>query len=88
MENETVTMNLHVKKFTSQVLGVIKEKFNLKDKSDALNKFADIYGEEFVDKEVKDEVILEVIKASDEHIKKHGLKSMSIGELRKLCGVK
>jgi len=54
------SMSINVNEYTNRVLGVIKEKFGLKDKAEALNKFADMYGEEFIEKEVKDEVVEEV----------------------------
>ncbi len=80
-------MNLHVSKYGSRVLGVIKEKFDLKDKSEAFDKFTEMFGEEFVEKEIKDKVVLDVIKSCNSHIKKYGYKSMSLKELEKLCGV-
>ncbi len=80
-------MNLHVSEYASRVLGVIKEKFGLKDKSEALEKFADIFGEEFVEKELKDEVVLDVIRSSEAHVRKYGYRRMSLRDLRKLCGV-
>lgn len=82
---QNTNLNLKVNRYTSQVLGVIKEKFDLKDKSQALEKFADIYGEEFVDREVKDEVVLESIKAVEEHYKKYGYRKRSLEELKNAC---
>ena len=81
----TVTMNLKAEEYTSRVLGVVKEKYGLNDKSQALNKFAEMFGEEFVDREVKDEIIKEVIASCDKHIKKYGFKTMTTKELDKLC---
>ena len=81
------SMSITVNKYTGKVLGVIKEKFGLKDKAEALDKFADLFGEEFVEKEVQDKVVLEVIKSCDAHIKKYGLKKMSLKELDVLCGL-
>ncbi len=81
------SMSITVSEYTNKVLGVIKEKFGLKDKAEALDKFADIYGEEFVEKEVKDEVVEGVIKSCEAHIKKHGHRKMTIKELDKLCGL-
>ncbi|HLD59262.1 MAG TPA: hypothetical protein VI977_06565 [archaeon] len=78
-------MNLKVKEYTSRVLGVVKEKYGLKDKAAALDKFAEIYGEEFVEPEVKDEVVQEVIDSCERHIKKYGFRKMSIEEFDKLC---
>ena len=80
-----VTMNVKVKDYTSRVLGVVKEKYGLRDKGDALDKFAEMYGEEFVEPEVKEEVIREVIESCDRHIKKYGFRKMSVKELDKLC---
>ncbi|MEA3514150.1 MAG: DUF2683 family protein [Nanoarchaeota archaeon] len=82
-----VSMNLHVSEYASRILGVIKEKFGLKDKSEALEKFADLFGEEFIDKEVKDEIVVDVIKSCEQHINKHGHRKMALKDLRKLCGV-
>ena len=81
-------MSITVNEYTSKVLGVIKEKFGLKDKAQALDKFAEMYGEEFVDSEVRDEVIEEVIKNSKEWEKKYKFKrKMTLKELDKLCGI-
>ena len=80
---ESVTMNIKVKNYTSRVLGVMKEKYGLKDKGEALDRFAEMYGDEFVDKEVKDKVVREVIESCERHIKKYGFRSRSIKELRK-----
>jgi len=78
-----VTMNLRVNNYTSRVLGVIKEKYDLNDKGQALNKFAELYGNEFVDREVKDEVIKEVIDSCNQHIKTRGFKSRTLKDIRK-----
>ena len=78
-------MNIKVKDYSSRVLGVVKEKYGLNDKGEALDKFAEMYGEEFVEPEVKEEVIREVIKSCDRHIKKYGFREMGIKELDRLC---
>ncbi len=80
-----VAVNFKVKDYTSRVLGVVKEKYGLRDKGDALDKFAEMYGEEFVEPEVREEVIREVIESCDRHIKKYGFRKMSVKELDKLC---
>ena len=79
---KNVAINVKVKNYTSRVLGVMKEKYGLKDKGEALDKFAEMYGEEFVEKEVKDEVVKEVIESCERHIKKYGFRSRSANELR------
>ena len=80
-------MNVNVNEYTNRVLGVIKERFGLKDKAEALNKFAEMHGEEFVEREVKDEIIEEIIRDCEAHIKKYGYRKMSLKELDKLCGI-
>lgn len=84
---QTINFRGEIDNYTNRVLGVIKEKYGLKDKSQALNKFAEMYGEDFIEKEVKEEIVEEVIKSCEAHIKKHGHRKMSIKELDKLCGL-
>lgn len=85
MAEATVNVNLHIDDYTNRVLGVIKEKYGLKDKSQALMYFAKMHGKDLVDLdslEVKDEFIRETLKMSADHIKKYGFKKSSIAELR------
>jgi hypothetical protein len=76
-------MNLKANNYTSRVLGVIKEKYSLNDKGEALNKFVEMFGDEFVDREVKDEVIKDVIESCNYHIKKNGFRSRTIKDIKK-----
>ncbi|MEW6295352.1 MAG: hypothetical protein AB1467_03605 [Candidatus Diapherotrites archaeon] len=85
---KTVTMNVKVKDYTNRVIGVVKEKYGLKDKGEALDKFAELCGEEFVEPEVKEDVIREVIESCDRHIKKYGFRSRSVKDLRKIIEAK
>ena len=87
MQTKIVTLNLKVNEYGNRVLGVVKEKFGLKDKSEALGRFLEMFGDEFVEKEVKDEVILEVIH-DVEALEKKGFKPMTFDELDRLCGLK
>ncbi|MDO8624604.1 MAG: DUF2683 family protein [Candidatus Diapherotrites archaeon] len=81
---KSILMNVKVKDYTSRVIGVVKEKYGLRDKGEALDKFAQMYGDEFVDREIKDEVVREVIESTERHIKKYGFRSRSVAEMRKL----
>ncbi len=83
----TTTLNLTVDEYTNRVLGVIKEMFGLRNKSEALNKLADMCGEDFIKKEVREDVAREIVESCNAHIKKYGIRKMSIKELDKLCGV-
>ena len=83
-----VAVNFKIKEYTSRVLGVVKEKYGLRDKGAALDKFAEMHGEEFVEPEVREEVVREVIESCDRHIKKYGLRSRSVKDLRKIIEAK
>ncbi|HIH13821.1 MAG TPA: DUF2683 family protein [Nanoarchaeota archaeon] len=82
-----VAMNLHVSEYASRVLGVVKEKFGLKDKSEAMDKFAEMFGDEFIDKEAKDEYIKKIIEIEKRHIAKYNQKKMTLAEFDRLCGI-
>ena len=84
----TVNLRAQISDYASRVLGVIKERYGLKDKSEAINKFTEMFGEDFVEKELKEEVIKDMIKNCEEWEKKYKFKrKMSIKELDKLCGM-
>jgi endonuclease III-like uncharacterized protein len=82
------TLNLQVDEYTNRVLGVIKEAFGLRDKSEALRKFTQLYGSEFIHEQVSHEVAMELKALSDEHSKKYGFRKMSLKELDKRTGVR
>jgi len=84
MANGEVNVNLYVDDYTNRVLGVIKEKHGLKDKSQALMYLTRKCGKEYVDEKVKDEYVKEVLRISAEHKKKYGNRRMSINNLDKL----
>jgi len=87
MLNKEVTLNLKVSPYGNRVLGVVKEKYGFKDKSQALNKMLDLYGDEFVDREVREDVIKDVI-ASVTKMELQNKKPITLNELDKLCGLK
>ncbi len=78
-----VTMNLKVNEYTSRVLGVVKEKYGLRDKAQALDRFTEMFGEDFVDREIREEVVREVMDIEERHFKKYGFKTTTMEELRK-----
>ena len=82
-----INFRAEIEEYTNRVLGVVKEKYGLKDKSEALDLFADMYGEDFVEHEVKEEVITEILEMSKEYHEK-GAKPMSFEELDELTGLK
>ena len=83
MKGRTVTMNLKANDYTSRVLGVVKEKFGLRDRSEALDRFVDLYGEDFVDKEVKEEYVKKILEIDERHTRKYGLRARTTAEIRK-----
>lgn len=70
--------------YVNQVINVIKAKFNLNDKSEAINKFVEMFGDEFVEKEASDEYVKKVIGMSKRHFKKYGYRKMSKKEFNEL----
>ena len=82
-----VSARLILDENANRVLNVVKAKFGLKDKSEALNKFAELYGEDLVEKEAKDEYIKKIIEIDERHVRKYAKRSMSLKELDKISGV-
>ena len=68
------------------MLNVIKAKFGLTDKSEAINKFAELYGEEYVEKDANGEYVKKILEIEEGHFKKYGKRKMSLKELDELCG--
>lgn len=85
MENKTISARVELNDYSNKVLGIIKIKFGLKDKSEALNKFIELCGDEVVEKEVSDDYAKKVIMIVNNHFKRYGYKKMSLKELDKLC---
>lgn len=81
---ERINVRAKVDEYTNRVLGVVKEKYGLKDKSEALNRFVSMYGEEFVEKEVKEEFVAEAVAVVREHHSKYPARKMSLEELDRL----
>lgn len=83
MVHARVELNDHANK----VLNVIKAKYDLRDKSAAINKMADMFGNEFIDVEATPQYMEELDRLYEDHIKKYGQRKMSLGELDALCEV-
>jgi len=82
-----ISARVELDDYANRVLGIIKIKFGLRDKSEALNKFIELYGEEVMEKEVSEEYIKKVIDTVKKHLEKYGNKKMTLQELDKLCEV-
>ena len=74
--------------YSNRVINVVKAKYNLKDKSEALNKFIHLCGKEVLDMndiemDAKEEYIKKLDQIEANHFKKYGYRHTSIEELRK-----
>ena len=87
MNQKNISARIELNSYSNKVLAVLKAKHGLKDKSEAINKFVEIFGEEIVEKDSSEAYLKEMIKGVNEHIKKHGYKSMSSEELDRLFGM-
>ncbi|MFA5019963.1 MAG: hypothetical protein WC533_02595 [Candidatus Pacearchaeota archaeon] len=84
---ETISARVELDDYTNRVLGIIKIKFGLKDKSEALNKFIELYGDEVIEKDATEEYAKKVILTVKKHMEKYNSRKMSIEELDELCEV-
>jgi len=81
-----VSAQVYLDDYTNHVLNVIKAKFGLTDKSDAINKLAEIYGEDYVEKDANGEYVKKILDIEERHLKKYGNRKMSLKDLDALCG--
>ncbi len=72
--------------YANKVLNVVKAKYDLKDKSEALNKFIEIYGENEVEPELREDYVARVKDIEKRHFAKYGYKKMTRKELDRLFG--
>jgi len=78
-----VDARVKLSKYSNRVISVVKAKYDLNDKSEALNKFIELYGEKEVEPEVKEEYVKKILKISEDYHKKYGYRHRSIREIRK-----
>ncbi|MBS3166386.1 DUF2683 family protein [Candidatus Woesearchaeota archaeon] len=71
--------------YANRVLNVIKAKFDLRNKSEAINKFIDMFGDDLVEKEAKDEYLKKIIEIEKKHLQKYGQRKMTLQELDHIC---
>lgn len=73
--------------YTVRVLDVIKGKFGLKNRDEALKKLALEYGEEYVDLKPNELVLKEIDAIYENHKKKYPNRKMNDKELKRLLNV-
>ncbi|MEK6868127.1 MAG: antitoxin [Nanoarchaeota archaeon] len=79
-----VYARISINEYTNKVLNVIKAKFDLRDKSEAINKFIEMFGDEVVEKEANDEYVKKIIATSKKHFNAYGYQKMSKKEFDEL----
>lgn len=82
-----ISARVELDDYSNRILGIIKIKFGLKDKSEALNKFIELYGEEIMEKEANEEYTKKIIDITKKHFEKYANKKMTLQQLDKLCEV-
>lgn len=73
--------------YTIRVLDVVKGKFGLKNRNEALKQLVLEKGSEFVEPIPREEALKELDMIYEDHIKKHGTKTISLKELDTLLGI-
>ena len=73
--------------YTARVLDVIKGKFGLKNRSEALKKLALEAGNDYIELAPNEMVLKELDAIYEDHKRKHGNRKMGDAELRKLLGL-
>lgn len=81
-------IRLEVKDYTLRVLDVIKGKFGLKNRDSALDKFMELYGEEYLEPQIDESVLKEIDEVYESHMKRKDRKNMTLKELDSLLGLK
>ncbi len=82
-----ISARVELNDYANRVLNIIKIKLGLKDKSEALNKFIEMYGDDILEREATEEYIKKVIDITKRHFEKYRNKKMTIQELDTLCEV-
>ena len=82
-----ISARVELDDYTNKVLGIIKIKFGLRDKSEALNKFIELYGDDIMEKEASEEYVKKIINLVKKHFEKYDNKKMTLQELDKLCEI-
>ncbi len=85
MHNQKITARVELDDYSNRVLAIIKAKYGLKDKSQAINKFVLIFGDDILEKQATKDYVKKIKSISDNHFKKYGKRKMSLQELNKLC---
>lgn len=86
MTQKQTQARLKLNEHTVRVLDVVKGKFGLKNRSEALNKFAEEEGIKYVEPKIDESILKELDETYEKHKYKYGDRSMSLKELDELLG--
>ncbi len=84
MEQKLVSARVLLNPYVNKVLSIVKIKYGLNTKSEALNKFIELHGTEVLEKEANIDYARNVIEIANRHLKKYGYRKMSLHELNQL----
>jgi hypothetical protein len=73
--------------YTTRVLDVIKGKFGLSNRNEALQKMILEHGNEYVEPNLNEETLIELDSIYENHMKKHSKRKMTKKELKKLLEI-
>lgn len=84
MEMQKISARVELDEYSNRVLAMIKAKYGLKDKSQAINKFVLIFGDEILEKEATEEYTKKALKIVNKHFENYGNRKMTKQELNNL----
>ena len=82
-----IQSRLELDEYTARVLDVIKGKFGLKNRSEALHKLAFESGNDYLEPVPNEMVLKELDAMYESHMKKHPNRQMTDAQLKKLLGL-
>jgi hypothetical protein len=78
---------MEIDNYTARVLDVIKGKFGLKNRGEALKKLALEAGDKYIELAPNETTLKEIDDIYESHKHKHGKRTIDDGELKKLLGL-
>ncbi len=73
--------------YTTIVLDVVKGKYGLSNRNEALQRMVLEFGSEFVEPSLNEETLIELDNTYEEHMKKHPNRTMTNKELKELLDI-
>lgn len=73
---------------SNRIINIAKAKYDLKDKSEAINKLIESMSDKYIDKEANEDYVKSILNSIKNQEKKHPIRRMSLNELDKISGMK